>query len=89
MNFTNDNYPLNTYDPETELKIKGSLFELLKEAEHMNCVSCRKPLNPDRDVHIYDHDGGWTLLDSIPKQWVSIECSCGYHTSISKLGIRR
>lgn len=87
MNFTNDNFPKNSYDAPTTLRIKGALFELLKEVEHTNCVTCGKHLNLNH-ASIYDHDGGWELIDSIPKQWVSVKCSsCGYENSINKLGV--
>ena len=88
MDFTNDNFPLNSYDAQTTLRIKGALFELLKEVEHTNCVTCGKHLNLNH-VYIYDHEYGWGLIGSIPKQWVSIECSCGYHNSLTKLGVSR
>ena len=88
MDFINDNFPKNSYDDQTTLRIKGALFDLLKEVEHTNCVTCGKHLDLNH-VNIYDHDGGWGLIGSIPKQWVSIECSCGYHNSINKLGVSR
>ena len=91
MNFHDDNYPEVEwrYTPEQALLIKGALFDLMKEAEHSNCVGCGKHIDLNF-VHMYDHDGGWNVIDSIPKQWISVECEhCGYHTSINKLGVSR
>jgi hypothetical protein len=40
-------------------------------------------------AQIYDHSGGWSLIGDIPKQWISFKCSCGYETSLDKLGVSR
>jgi hypothetical protein len=93
MDFTNDNRlgdegsENNGYDADTTLAIKGALFELLKEVERDVCFTCGKHLNLNH-AFIYDHDGGWVLVNGLPKQWVSIQCSCGYHNSLNKLGVR-
>ena len=90
MILVNDNYPKNEYDELTEYEICDAIFKLIFNVRHkMHCATCGKKLGPNNSVNIYDHDGGWKLIDSIPKQWVSIECSCGYHNSINKLGVKR
>jgi hypothetical protein len=90
MILVNDNYPINEYDESTEYDICDAIYKLIHPVRNkMHCATCGKQLGPDRPVNIYDHDGGWNLIDSIPKQWVSIECSCGYHNSINKLGVKR
>lgn len=88
MDFTNDNYPKNSYDAQTTLDIKTALFDLLKEVTYDKCSDCGETLNLNH-VNIYDHDGGLGLIGTIPKQWVSVECSCGYHNSINKLGVSK
>ena len=88
MDFTNDNYPKNEYDAKTTFEINSALFTLLQEVEKDSCITCGKHLDLNHSS-IYDHDGGWVVIEGIPKQWVSIECTCGYHNSINKLGVRK
>jgi hypothetical protein len=87
MDFTNDDYPEINYDAQTTFEIKSALFTLLQEVEKDSCVTCGKHLDLNH-AFIYEHNGGWVLIDSLPKQWVSILCTCGYHNSINKLGVR-
>lgn len=65
------------------LRIRLALHDLL-DGRLMVCASCQKTLGPV-DVSLYDHSGGVHLIAALPKQWVSVDCSCGYQTSLNKL----
>lgn len=88
IQFVDDNYPVRNYDEATKMLIMFGIGKLVEKIEYRNCVSCGKKL-PMKVANIYDHDGGWDITPEIPKQWVSIECKCGYHNSINKLGVTR
>jgi hypothetical protein len=94
MDFKTDTYPTPTYTDQQTARMMACLDQLTATAYTgtgsrkgaPRCASCGKLL--DMDVaHIYDHDGGWGLLGELPKQWISFECKCGYHTSLNKLGV--
>ena len=84
IDFINDNYPENDYSFIAKCDIMKALGELVQNVKHTSCVTCGKELDMST-LNIYDHEGGWKLSNDIPKQWVSAECSCGYHTSLNKL----
>ena len=89
MIIRNTDYPVKVYDEETEQLLACALFKILHHAKK-NCVSCGKALDSNSPVDLYEHDGGWTVIKSWPKQWVSVHCNhCGYDNSISKLGVSR
>jgi len=73
------------------LKCRLAIFSLLKNATKDKCVCCGHKIIPhdlDVTVDMYDHDGGWTVCDSLKKQWLSIHCDkCNYDNSLWKLGI--
>lgn len=88
MDFKTDTYPTPKYTDEQAARIMACLDDLVKTVKHNRCASCNKELYFDY-ASIYDHDGGWGLIGDVPKQWISFECSCGYHTSLDKLGVPR
>ena len=90
MDFKTDSYPTPTYTDEQAVRIMACLDQIAETIpdERRRCASCNKHLYFDY-ANIYDHDGGWGLIGDIPKQWISFECSCGYHTSLNKLGVER
>ena len=71
--------------------VATKVADLLNKRTSLTCKSCGKQFNENDDgldIWMYDHDGGWDVgLDE--KQWLSIHCDCGYHTSFNKLGISR
>jgi hypothetical protein len=92
MDFKNDNFQdlyFKQYDDKTACRIMAVLDDLFKEVKTTKCAGgCGRELNFDR-CRMYDHEGGWGIIGSIPKQWVSVVCECGYHTSLDKLGVSR
>jgi hypothetical protein len=68
-----------------ELKAAIAL-ECILQNRILKCTCCRNDLSENPKIGLYDHSGGVRLVEQLPKMWVSLECSCGYHTSINKLG---
>ncbi len=78
-----------TLDDVDELKVMLAIETLLEKSNTSKCFGCCHDLPDILHVSIYDHDGGWNLVDSIPAQWIAIRCpDCGYETSLQKI-IRR
>lgn len=48
------------------------------------CAACGKEYGKVLHIGAYDHGGGDLVVADIPRQWLSVECSCGYHTSFNK-----
>jgi len=65
------------------MRLNNALHDVLDD-RLMVCASCQKTLGPV-DVSLYDHSGGVYLIAALPKQWVSVDCKCGYQTSLNKL----
>lgn len=79
---THDDRELGEWE---EGEFKYSLYDILLNRQ-LVCASCGKEQDSENlSVGLYDHSGGELLVADQPKQWVSIECSCGYHTSLNKL----
>jgi hypothetical protein len=70
-------------------RIHNHIHNLLVKSDSMNCKGCGKEFDTrNLEVWMYDHKSGWDIgLDQ--KQWLSILCDCGYHTSFNKLGMGR
>lgn len=86
MDFKSDTYPTPKYTDLQAKRIMECLDTLAATIEKGKfcCASCGLQL-PGSHANIYDHDGGWGLIGDIPKQWISFECKCGYHTSLNKM----
>ena len=90
MKFTSENFNHTGYTQFQTEKIEYIIEDLcyfIKPGKFA-CGSCGKQL-PGDHATIYDHDGGWNIIEDIPRQWISFECVCGYHTSLNELGISR
>jgi hypothetical protein len=87
MEFKSENYPETTYTENQIRQIEAILDDLVYfiPPTKFACASCGKQLETDLQATIYDHDGGWNIIDDIPRQWVSFPCECGYETSLNKL----
>jgi hypothetical protein len=90
MNFISENINPNHYTNVEIEKIESVIedFTYFIPMGKFACGSCGKQL-PGNRATIYDHDGGWNIIAGIPRQWISFPCSCGYETSLNKLGVSR
>jgi hypothetical protein len=85
-------HDLNTSHP----KVHEHVHNLLVKADRLKCTGCGKEFDSrNLEVWLYDHSSGWDVgLEKSwgsenGKQWLSILCNCGHHTSFEKLGIGR
>jgi DNA-directed RNA polymerase subunit N (RpoN/RPB10) len=70
--------------------INNAIGNLLEKANQMiKCVGCGKVHDDVYEVWMYDHSSGWKVEGLEDRQWLSVACDCGYHTSLNKLGINR
>lgn len=91
MDFKTDTLPIPKYTDLQAKRIMECLDELVAPImlpERKCAGGCGRRLDLDH-ASIYDHEGGWGLIGDIPKQWISFPCSCGYETSLDKLGVLR
>jgi hypothetical protein len=88
MDFKTETLPTPKYTDLQSSRMMDCLDTLVAEATSNKCADCNRLLSFDH-ADIYDHEYGWGLIAEIPKQWISFKCSCGYETSLTKLGVSR
>lgn len=73
--------------------INNAILNLVNKTNQMiKCVSCGSVLQNEvhpYEVWMYDHESGWKVDGLENRQWLSVFCDCGHHTSLNKLGINR
>ena len=83
-------------DLTEEMQCIEKCSKLLENAK-LYCVSCGADLvktipyaGSYVPVNMYDHPNGWSVCDTLEKQWLSIHCdACNYDNSLQKLGVPR